>query len=264
MYRTCFVSEGLPDKAQDTERGAAGGGKHIPRGQCLGEAEANESPAKEAASQKKTRSHPIKDERDYPRAQKSAEQFEELGKQTISKGTRVMKKEEKYDVPDLPVLSGERRELTGFQRTLSDLGLSRMERKGRKEQRKILVETETQLLRDRTFEIINAYRIKVTAAREVIIKATQEYVQAAVEAADRRIADNKLVAMQQAADDYTEFVLSIRSDMPAEVKEALIDNATQVFTGTLEKIRTFELDIDGKVESNYPARRGGFKKFINK
>jgi uncharacterized membrane-anchored protein YhcB (DUF1043 family) len=158
-------------------------------------------------------------------------------------------------IPPVPALSDEKRELTGINAHLSDLALNGLERRARKEKRKIFVETEIQLLRDRCSEVIQAYRTHVAAAQEVIKKLAEEYAQGAMEMSDARISDNKLRAMEKAADDFTAFILNVRADMPDKVKDALMNNATTVFNQTLEKIGALQFSIDEAIGKNYPNKK---------
>ncbi|MGO9531059.1 MAG: hypothetical protein ACLP3B_07745 [Syntrophobacteraceae bacterium] len=167
----------------------------------------------------------------------------------------------KQDIPELPVLSNEKRDLVGLHGLLSNAGLNSLERRARREKRKIFIETEIQLLRDRTSEIIRAYRTNVAAAQEVIKKLAEENVQKAIDLSDKRIGENKTWAMGEAADDFTSFLLNIRPDMPEEVKDILVKNASDVFVRTLEKIKNYKFSIEERIHENYPEKKSFLDKF---
>ncbi len=167
----------------------------------------------------------------------------------------------KQDIPDLPVLSNEKRDLVGFHGRLSDFALSRMERRARRKKREIIIETEIQLVRDRVAELVRAYRITIAEAMAVITKQTEEEAQAEIELSEERIGANKIQAMEKAADEFEKFLRRIPENMSDAVKSQLLKRANAVFERTLEKIEACDFSIEAQVARDYVEKKSFFGRF---
>jgi len=158
-------------------------------------------------------------------------------------------------VPDTPTLRDENVELTGLQRILHDYQMGRIERGGLIEKRRILTETKLQLLRDRTNEIIAAYRYQATAARKAFIKEADEYVNYIIDQANLRIADNKQQAIKKAVENFTDLMLGIRSDLSPELVNKIQQGAELLLDKTIDEILASSFDIERATSGYYPAKR---------
>jgi|GEM_PF-2162970 hypothetical protein len=158
-------------------------------------------------------------------------------------------------IPDTPTLKNEGVELTGFAKLLNDYQMGLIERKGLVEQRQILSLTKLQLLRDRTNEIITAYRYQATAARIAFIKEAEEYVNYIMDQASIRIADNKVMAIKKAVENFADLMLGIREDLSPELANKIKQSGELLLDKTIDEIFTSSFDIEKATQEYYPKKR---------
>jgi len=165
------------------------------------------------------------------------------------------------EVPDIPKISDEKVELTGWQRYLHDWKIGKIERKELEEKRKIFAETRIQLLRDRTKEVIEAYRVSASAARETILRAAEEYVKWFFQQSEVRMGSNEADAIQLAINNYYDHIERIRPELPENLKELNMTKAREILDRTMDKIMMTDFKMEEALKRNYPKKKGFLDRF---
>lgn len=164
-------------------------------------------------------------------------------------------------IPEEPSLKDNVVDLSGWHKLLHDYKMGLIERKELETKRKVYAETRLQLLRDRTKEIVEAYRVQVSAAKEIIIQMIEQYVTSESIDILVNIGDMKQKAMRQAATNYYNLVSTIDPNWPDDLKTKTIERAASLLEETCSKIWDAAFNIDNAIEKNYPEKRGFLDRF---